>query len=829
MAQTYQYILTLTDKVSGSLGKITGTSSATIGKLESLFQKNKALQGSTKDLGSSISTLKSRIDLLQAEKELLPASALHQIGSYNKEIDKLTGKLGKLEGAGRGGALKRAFSQLDGLTGGMLSNPAALASAAVGGSIFGAMKFQENMAKVNVTAQLDEAGLRELSTKIKRITADNKADIGIAPVGFEQIISQVGEVDRSLEILDAVQKGAKGGFVQMDVAAGALAQTMSIVGEKANALEILDTFFASKRVGAGEFRDFAQYMPNLIAGGSNLGIAYKDVAGLFAYMTGKGQSAEKAAVLIENAFSVLGRGEVQQAMKKAGVQIFDNEGRMRSLVDVARDLNKVLSGGSDKQKSNILEGMGLRDKEAKNAFAVLTADVNKLDRVMNEVRDSSGETAKAVENSANPLQRASELWNSLKMQMVDIGETVMPVVNIGLNVAGKILSVMLPVLDGVVGLFTGWYDKLAEGNPLVWGLTAVVAAATLALNAQKIALWGVTAAGKAKALWDGIVTTATALWTGTQWGLNTALYACPIVWIIAAIGALVAGVVWAWNKFEGFRKAVLGVWECIKMLASIIADNLMGVIRNTLDGLGSLGQALVKLFSGDFKGAWESAKDGAQKLIAANPIVATVKTGFDLASADWSGAYQAGAQKGAESWAKSQQAKKAAQEQVTDTGAALEIPGVEEVATQASGNIDALLAKLGTGKGKGKGSGNGKKKDKDTFSLNGIQDLKGSTSYGAILSKLAPVRMAGLGAAAAASMAVAMPSGEATTLPAVSAPQTAMLDDSQSYASASKSLSLDRFCDQLVINIANADDKGYDQIKREVMESITNALDNYEA
>lgn len=822
---SYQYILSLTDKVSGSLHKITGASSSTVSKLESLTRKNKALQTSTKELGGSISTLKARIDLLQAEKELLPASALHQIGQYNRQIDALTGKLDKLEGAGRGGALKRAFSQLDGLTGGMLSNPVALASAAVGGSVFGAMRFRENMAKVNVTAQLDEAGLSDLSERIKRITATNKADIAIAPVGFEQIISQVGEVERSLEILDAVQKGSKGGFVQMDVAAGALAQTLSIVGEKANALEILDTFFASKRVGAGEFADFARYMPNLIAGGSNLGIAYKDVAGLFAYMTGKGQSAEKAAVLIENAFSVLGRGEVQQAMKKAGVQIFDNEGRMRSLVDVARDLNKVLSGGSDQQKSNILEGMGLRDKEAKNAFAVLTSDVDKLDRVMNEVRNSAGETAKAVEYSANPLQRAAELWNSLKMQMVDIGEAAMPVVNLSLGLAGSLLSVMLPVLDGVVGFFVGWFDRLAEGNPLIWGLTAVVAAATLVINAQKLALWGVTAATKAKAFWDGIVTTATALWTGTQWGLNTALYACPIVWIIAAIGALVGAVVWAWNKFEGFRKVVMGVWECIKMLASILWDNLVGVIRNTLGGLGSLGQALVKLFSGDFEGAWQSAKDGAQKLIAANPIVATVKTGLDLASADWSGAYRAGAQKGAESWAKSQQAQEAQQ----DTAAALELPGAEQITSQIPGDIDAMLSKLGTGKGKGNGSGKGKK-DKDAFSLNGIPDLKGSTAYGAILAKLAPVRMAGLGAAAAASMAVAIPRSEATALPSPNVPApTAALDNRAAYPQASRAFMPGKFCDQVVINIASADGKGYDQLRRELIETIADTLDNYEA
>ena len=776
MANKIEYIFSLRDQISAKLAGITATSEKTRSALSGVQEKVRSAEDVFQDTGKTIGSLKARIDALQAEKEWIPADNLPAIKEYNREIARLTGELDRLETAAGGGKFRKwaseAFDAIPGAS--LLKNPlvTGMTAATLAGSA--GMTFDENMAKVNITAQMDEAGLDDLKKRLKQIAADNKTDVQVVPVGFEAINSQVNDVELSLSILDAALKGSKAGFTDLDTVSAALAQTLSIVGkENTTAQEVLDTFFAAKRVGAGEFADFARYMPNLIAGADNLGIAYKEVAGTFAYMTGKGQSAERAATLMENAFSVLGRVDVRKKLSAAGVDVFDDAGKIRSIVDIFTDLQNVLGGLNDEQKSSLLEQFGLVDKEAKSAFSVLMSDTEKLRESMHDVANSTGETSTALGYSRNAMQQATEVWNQFKNVGLQVGEIMLPVISAGLTVAGGVLGGVSVVMDTVIGFFSSWYALIQEGNPIIIGLTTTLGILTAAMALNYAWTQKAVVIGGIKKVLDIAQTAVTGGLTAAQWALNAAFAASPLGWVAVAIGAVIAAVTYCWQKFEGFRMGILGTWEVVKEFGRTLLDSIVKPFKQVLSGIGGVCSAIVSMLKGNFKEAAGLAKEGfkdiGEGVLGANPISVAYNT---LQKGNYSAAWEKGKQAGKDSWAASQETNDA------DAANRLmpEIPNPVTTPAAAAPDFDALMKKLSATKGKA-----GTKKpvtlrlDDEPVTAN----LGESAEYTAATRKLEPVMIP---MKVAAPVAQAVPAaGTAGALNSIPASGARIDDSTQTY------------------------------------------------
>ena len=170
--------------------------------------------------------------------------------------------------------------------------------------------------------------------------------------------------------------------------------------------------------------------------------------------------------------------------------------------------------------------------------------------------------------------------------------TALIVFNVLANVGGFVAdnwSIIAPIIYLVAAALGVYYGRLAA----LWALEKARFVFQKTQKAVEIAL-AVAAYGLATA--RGVEASATASVTAAQLGLNAAMYACPITWIIAGIAAIVAifyAAVAIVNKFAGTSVSATG------LIAGAFGW-LGATIANTFIGLQNVIAAFVNFFANVF-------------------------------------------------------------------------------------------------------------------------------------------------------------------------------------------------------------------------------------
>lgn len=272
----------------------------------------------------------------------------------------------------------------------------------------------------------------------------------------------------------------------------------------------------------------------------------------------------------------------------------------------------------------------------------------------------------------NVQQAAVDMFNEIKPIVNDIMDLFLAIVP---PIASAIRGIF-SIIAGVIGFIVNWKTELGL-------LAAVVAVGTIAFNAHTIAIGAMAAV-------QGVVTLATQAWTAAQWLLNAALSANPIGIVITVIAALVAAVVYCWNKFAGFRAFILTMWNTMKGFGNIIKEYVIDRLKTLLSGIGKIGEAFAKLFNGDFNGAWSSAVNGVKDISGITSAEKALKSTKQLAggvAAEYDKNYRIESQK--------------QQEKDTKKEAAISTPGTK-------GSSEEVVFNAASGGKSGKGGKGGK-------------------------------------------------------------------------------------------------------------------------
>lgn len=162
-------------------------------------------------------------------------------------------------------------------------------------------------------------------------------------------------------------------------------------------------------------------------------------------------------------------------------------------------------------------------------------------------------------------------FQPIAKQINDIvnSDRVKQFVNMSVVLVGKLTSILSSSIDLIAGIGAVIYDNWSLIAPVLGTVVAGITAYNVALGviAVKTAIVkGATLAYNlaliAQNALHGVNNTALITSTAAQWGLNAAMLACPITWIVAgimlAVGALYLGVA-AFNKFTGATISATGI------------------------------------------------------------------------------------------------------------------------------------------------------------------------------------------------------------------------------------------------------------------------------
>lgn len=344
---------------------------------------------------------------------------------------------------------------------------------------------------------------------------------------------------------------------------------------------------------------------------------------------------ELASSTAASMISSLG-GDVQTAAEYVNMSITDmqdNASIMGTDLERLEDAYRGFSRGEFTMLDNLKLGYGgtkeemqrLLDKaEELSGFEYDISSYSDIVQAIHVVQTEMGitgnaqmELANTVEGSVSQMKAAWENWLANLMNSdADMGtltdQLVATIENAATVIMPKIVqmaeslgqalpqlvSAILPYIPQVVEpLASGIMDALGQAIAADPALGVVAGLVTAFKGLSIVSSIAPMFTGLSGALTT--VGTAGSLASAVMGGLSTALglLTSPAGLVVVAIAAVVAAVVYLWNTNEGFRDAVLGVWQAIQDAVSAAVGGVVSFLASMLSAIGDAGTAYGNLLS----------------------------------------------------------------------------------------------------------------------------------------------------------------------------------------------------------------------------------------
>ncbi|GMR65815.1 phage tail tape measure protein [Bacillus sp. MN7755] len=341
---------------------------------------------------------------------------------------------------------------------------------ALGKTITTAADFESAMSRVAALSGASDAELKKLTQTARDLGASTSFSASQAAEGMQYLAMAGFKTNDVIVAMPGLLDLAASGQMDLGAAADITSNIMSGFGIAAqDAGRVADVLAKASTNANTDVAQLGEAMVYLAPVSKSLGWSLEEATAAVMAMSDAGIQGAQAGAAFSTSMGRLAKptGEMEKTMKKLKIEIFDANGKMKSMPGVIKKLEKATRGMTDQQKSATLTT--IFGAEAYKHWAVLIDKSSDALASNTDMLKKSAGTAKeiAAKQLDNLKGKIVILQSSIEGASITIGHALIPAID-------AIASGVQSAVDWFNNLDEGTQQMIATGAALTVGIMGIV-------------------------------------------------------------------------------------------------------------------------------------------------------------------------------------------------------------------------------------------------------------------------------------------------------------------------------------------------------------------
>lgn len=557
-------------------------------QVQEQFDKGQITEEQYRDFQREIVATENKLKSLTAELKNFGSVGAQQIAVVGQKMQDVGGKI---ESAGKKLSLFSAGSTV------------ALTAVSKG-----AIDFETAFTGVTKTVDgTDEqlAKIKQGLLDLSKATSSSSTDIA----AVAEAAGQLGvKTENILAFTETMVRLGDSTNMSANEAATAIAQLYNIMGSDINTVDQFGAAIVALGNNAATTEaDIVNMASRIASSGTQVGLTEQEVLALSTTLASVGLEAEG------------GGSAISAVITKIDKDVALNTDSLKTWADVAgmsvKDFKTLWENDAMSAIQKVVGGMGDAKAGGENLNIILdelgVTSLRQTD-TMKRLSGASELMADMVNISNNAWEENSALTNESSKRYETTAAKITQMKNTVTELCVKLGDILLPILNKIISAISKFTNWLTNLNPAAQKIVLVVLAIVSALGPFLIILAKlISSVGTIMTIVPKLVAIIKTVRTAFA-AFNATLLANPIVLIVAAIAALIAGFVLLWNKCEWFRNFWIGLWENVKNVCKAVIDGIVGFFTGIIDFIKNNWQGLLLFIVNPFAGAFKLLYDNCE-------------------------------------------------------------------------------------------------------------------------------------------------------------------------------------------------------------------------